>query len=458
MFTGYPGNLCDQLDIMLAKIMNNLDVTFIAGQPEQCPKTKRLHIQGMIHFNKPMRLRAVVDVLTPIARNCHVEQQRGTNDEALAYCHKDDTCMDPALRFQRGTMNGNDQGKRNDLHDAVDAVKNEPSDKTVFNVICQSQGLIRYIHHLKSFAQMGQQPRRTRTWGVWIWGPAGNGKSRMVADICAKMGWSTYQKPIGKWWDRYTGQDAVILDNFNPKEPGMTYDFLCKLCDEQQLTLEIKGGTVQMNAQVVFITTVWNPGNLFMQIKHNDGADPSEWFRRHVSYQFTRNDRNNVDGVCAALNSKMNAISRDYGYSTPPLFNHFITDKSNETDAIDMDFEAYQAMLREREVLQSLNEQRLRDLHIDIPATPPSDMEDDQEEKVPLKRLHPRSPAIEPPRKRYKLGIEHNAWWQTGTKSADPPTPPHEISDLYTQETNYGLCMLCNAEEATKDGYCEYCE
>ena len=62
---------------------------------------------------------------------------------------------------------------------------------------------------------------------VWVlWGPSGTGKSRFVAACWPDAFWKA---PESKWWDGYSGQETVVLDDF--KDYAMPLVELQRLLD-----------------------------------------------------------------------------------------------------------------------------------------------------------------------------------------------------------------------------------
>lgn len=75
--------------------------------------------------------------------------------------------------------------------------------------------------------------------GVWIYGPSRTGKSTY-----ARKEWpQAYDKLQNKWWDGYTGQKAVILDDLDTDTLG---HFLKRWMDVHPCNGESKGKTVAL--------------------------------------------------------------------------------------------------------------------------------------------------------------------------------------------------------------------
>lgn len=85
-----------------------------------------------------------------------------------------------------------------------------------------------------------------------IIGPTGSGKSHFAAQRASSDGATVYYKPRGEWWDGYTNQESVILDDFYGWVP---YDELLRVLDRYPHQVPIKGGFVNFVAKRVYITS-----------------------------------------------------------------------------------------------------------------------------------------------------------------------------------------------------------
>nr|WAE42421.1 MAG: replication associated protein [Cressdnaviricota sp.] len=103
---------------------------------------------------------------------------------------------------------------------------------------------------------------------LWIVGKTGIGKSRWVR---TNFPGQFYEKSQNKWWDGYTGQKIVLLDDFDLKGECMGHN-LKIWADCYSFTAEIKGGTIRPMITHFIITSQYLPRDIFCQ-----GKDETKW-------------------------------------------------------------------------------------------------------------------------------------------------------------------------------------
>lgn len=100
---------------------NTKHIRFLVLQAEECPKTKRTHLQIYCELYKQKGIAGWKKLFTDKA--IHIESRKGTQEQAIVYCQKEETQL-PGTQFQWGEPKASKQGDRTDLHDAFDDARN----------------------------------------------------------------------------------------------------------------------------------------------------------------------------------------------------------------------------------------------------------------------------------------------------------------------------------------------
>lgn len=98
---------CYDLDCISSE---NPRLNYCIWQKEKCPTTDRLHYQGYTEWCSPVRHTYVQNW---IGTECHCDKRKGTRDDAITYCSKEETRIEGP--WEIGDRKSGGQGTRNDI-------------------------------------------------------------------------------------------------------------------------------------------------------------------------------------------------------------------------------------------------------------------------------------------------------------------------------------------------------
>lgn len=210
------------------------------------------HLQGYFEFTNSKKWQT----LKNFNQRIHWEIRRGTPKEASEYCKKDGDFL------EIGTISS--QGERNDLED----IKKKLDNKVPMIKIAQEHfgDFLRYNKSFEKYLMLSQKHREEPPIITWYWGLAGVGKTSIAYD---KHKGNVYIKDGTQWWDGYSQEEAIIIDDFDGKWP---YRDLLRLLDRYPYQGQVKGGYVKINSKFIYITCEHPPqfywqGNALAQVK-----------------------------------------------------------------------------------------------------------------------------------------------------------------------------------------------
>lgn len=250
-------NNYEEADVNRLKAM---DCRYLVFQKEIAPTTNTPHIQGYVYFAQPRTLRTVKNLVGNVA---HCEVARGTSHQNKLYCTK----AGGFDQFEKGDIPR--QGSRSDIEDvAKDVMAGKPLNEVIAD---NPEFYVKYRNGLTGLHAHYVSTQGPRTWKTrvhWYHGPTGTGKSHRAFE---EAGVDAYYKMGGnKWWDGYSGQAHVVIDDF--RRDLCPFHELLRLLDKYPHRVEYKGGSIQFLATNIWITCNKPPDQVFI----NDEGAPRE--------------------------------------------------------------------------------------------------------------------------------------------------------------------------------------
>lgn len=221
------------------------------------------HLQGYFEFpnSSKLRISAAQKRLIDIGlEGFAIFPAKGTAEQNITYCSKEED-------FFEGGERPKGQGKRSDLDTVCERINSGATMLEISNEFPTQ--VVKFRHGLEYLINLKTPRRMFKTEVWWLWGPTGSGKSRYAWELYP----CSYMKACNhKWWDGYIGQDVVIMDDFRPSKE-IPFNFILNLFDRYPLSVEIKGGTVEFQSRIIYVTCPYSPQEI---CNHLDWLGPEQ--------------------------------------------------------------------------------------------------------------------------------------------------------------------------------------
>nr|WPR18737.1 MAG: replication polyprotein [Crogonang virus 101] len=216
----------------------NINCRFIIYGKEIAPTTGTPHLQGFIMFSTNKRFNTLKKLFP---KDVNFRACNGSPQQNITYVSKNGEL------YERGERPK--QGRRTDL----DEVRNAALDGGMRYV--SSHFNYQQIRVAREFLTYNENQRESKPLVEWFWGPSGTGKTRTAIELMPEDRW-TSGKSL-KWWDGYDAHKNVLIDDF--RGDFCTFHELLRILDRYEYRVECKGGSRQLLANHIIITSPYKP-------------------------------------------------------------------------------------------------------------------------------------------------------------------------------------------------------
>jgi hypothetical protein len=229
------------------------DFRYMAFQVEECPKTKKWHVQLYIEFYSQINGATLQNLL---GRRCHIEVAIH-REAARAYSMKEESRIMPFEEY--GTWDPEThQGYRTDLTMAKYKIMQHEN----FLECARDDGLDKITRSapkwINTVLLLKKRRIRDPPKVIVYYGPTQTGKTARCHQSGEEVHELTYD---GHFFD-YDGQDTVLLDEFD-KNPIPFY-LILKLLDRYPFRVNIKHGYCYWTPKTIYITSTEHPNQWYL--------------------------------------------------------------------------------------------------------------------------------------------------------------------------------------------------
>nr|WAE42283.1 MAG: replication associated protein [Cressdnaviricota sp.] len=221
------------------------EISFLIFQEEECPETKRHHLQGYVEFNQPLTMGQIKKIFND--KTMHLEIRRGSQEEAIIYCSKEETRIGKTITYGTPAQ----QGKRTDL-DCLLQLKSMTISEFVVN---NTHIAIKYPQGIKLIKQSIENLNIEKNREIEVTaiiGKPGSGKTRFVYENETDIYKLNTNSNGTLWFDGYEGQKVLLIDDF---KGWIKYTDMLTILDRYPYRCQLKGSYTWANWKKIYITS-----------------------------------------------------------------------------------------------------------------------------------------------------------------------------------------------------------
>lgn len=244
------------------EVSQNPETSYYVVGKEIGEKHKIPHLQGYFEFKNQVSL-STLKKRVPKA-HWEIKYKKSTPQQAADYCKKD------GKYIEFGTISK--QGERTDLKQLTTEIL---SQKLTVSEVVETNPMMYHIfgRTLERVEELANRRkyRTEMTTCDWLVGDTGAGKSHRAFTGYDPSTTYVHNLEDNGWWDNYTGQERVIINDFKGE---IKYGTLLQLIDKWPYTVKRRNrAPMPFVSKHIIITSVLRPEECYHNLHASDGID-----------------------------------------------------------------------------------------------------------------------------------------------------------------------------------------
>lgn len=218
-----------------------LNAKYMLVSYEEAPTTGHAHLHIMLLLNEAVGK----TWLTGRFRGCNIERiSKGSKNFRRVH---DYVRKDGVIWFEEGSTDFlleqkmTAEEKHNIIMQKINAGTLTAADKDSY----QYARMQRFYD--QKVIEKEKKPRKydgeLKSKNLWIHGPTGTGKSKLVHDFAEQYGLTIYNKLQNKWWDGFNDHNIVHIEEACPEKMKLLGDHMKQWSDRYPFLAEVKGSS-----------------------------------------------------------------------------------------------------------------------------------------------------------------------------------------------------------------------
>lgn len=239
----------------LETIFSRYDIKYCCYAKEMGKQNKTPHIQGFTQFSRRYSYKKVFNDWN-VNNKVYVEISKGSPSDNFNYITKEGIQF-----FEFGTRPKiQEKESKKDKIDYAELIQLARLGQLDRIAELAPAAYLRQQLAFERLAHEANRPGPLKRVGLYLVGSPGTGKSlfanRFNVDSC-------YNKPPNKWYDAYTDQKILIIDDLDRSNAATLGYFLKIWADYYCILAEKKGGSVYLKHEVVIVTSNYRIDTLY---------------------------------------------------------------------------------------------------------------------------------------------------------------------------------------------------